>query len=80
MITATLTSKGQLTVPKEIRERLKLKPGSQVKFVLDKTGGAILKPLNFDFESIRGIIKSKRKHPPTIEEINEAIAQGWAGE
>ena len=33
MATATMTSKGQLTVPKEIRDRLGLKPGDQVDFV-----------------------------------------------
>jgi antitoxin PrlF len=36
MATATMTSKGQLTVPKEIRDRLELRPGDKVEFV---TGG-----------------------------------------
>jgi antitoxin PrlF len=77
---AKITSKGQLTVPKEIRDQLKLEPGTQVKFILDEKGGVTLKPLNYDFRSIRGIVKSRRKHPPTIEEMNEDIAAGWAGE
>ncbi len=77
---ATLTSKGQITVPKEIRDQLKLEPGSRINFVVDRKGKVTLKPLNYDFESIRGIVKSRRKHPPTIEEMNEAIAAGWAGE
>jgi antitoxin PrlF len=80
MATATITSKGQLTVPKEIRDQLNLKPGTQVKFVIDETGGVSLKPLNVNFRSLRGLLKSKRKRPPTIEEMNEAIAAGWAGE
>ncbi len=33
MVTATMTSKGQLTVPKEIRDRLGLEPGDKVEFV-----------------------------------------------
>ena len=33
MATATMTSKGQLTVPKEIRDRLDLKPGDRVELV-----------------------------------------------
>jgi antitoxin PrlF len=77
---AKVTSKGQLTVPKAIRDQLKLKPGTEVRFTLDQSGGVTLKPLNYDFRSIRGIVKSRRKHPPTIEEMNEDIAAGWAGE
>ena len=34
MVTATMTSKGQLTVPKEVRDRLGLKPGDKVELVL----------------------------------------------
>lgn len=77
---ATVTSKGQITLPKEIRDQLKLGPGSRINFVVDPKGRVTLKPLNYDFRSIRGIVKSRRKHPPTIEEMNEAIAAGWAGE
>jgi len=77
---ATLTSKGQITVPKEIRDQLKLQAGSRIDFVVDRKGNVMLKPLNYDFRSIRGIVKSRRKHPPTIEEMNDAIAAGWAGE
>lgn len=77
---ATLTSKGQITVPKEIRDQLKLEPGSRINFVVDASGQVVFKPLNYDFRSIRGILKSRRKRPVTIEEMNEAIAAGWAGE
>jgi antitoxin PrlF len=77
---ATVTSKGQITLPKEIREQFKLEPGTRINFVVDASGQVVLKPLNYDFRSIRGILKSRRKRPVTIEEMNEAIAAGWAGE
>ena len=76
---ATLNSKGQITVPKEIRDRLKLEPGSRVDFVVDRSGKVTLKPLNYDFESLRGMLKSRAKHPVSIEDMNEAIARGWSG-
>jgi len=38
MPTATLTSRGQLTLPKEVREALRLKPGDQVDFIVGDEG------------------------------------------
>jgi antitoxin PrlF len=43
MATATMTSKGQLTVPKEIRERLGLKPGDKVDLVPSGDDRAIMR-------------------------------------
>jgi antitoxin PrlF len=76
---ATVTSKGQVTLPKEIREQLKLEPGSRINFVVDRKGRVTLTPLNYDFESLCGMLKSRAKHPVSIEEMNEAIARGWSG-
>lgn len=38
----SLTSKGQVTLPKDIRERLRLRPGDMVRFVLDEEGRVIV--------------------------------------
>jgi len=43
-MTTTLTSKGQVTIPKHIREALHLKPGSGVEFALDAAGSVVIKP------------------------------------
>ncbi len=43
-VTATMTSKGQVTIPQSVRERLGLKQGDQVAFVVEN-GVAILKPV-----------------------------------
>jgi antitoxin PrlF len=76
---STVTSKGQITIPKEIRDQMGLKPGDRVDFVKDRTGRISLKPINTDIRSLKGIIKSPFKRPITIEEMNEAIARGYAG-
>ncbi len=80
MPTAKVTSKNQITVPKEIRDRLKIVPGNRIDFVVKPSGEITVKALNLDFRSLRGILKSPRKTPVSIEEMNEAIAAGWAGE
>jgi len=79
MPTSTLTSKGQITIPKELRDQLHLKKGSRLEFVVDPSGRVILQPLNSDFRALRGMIRSKRKRPVSIEEMNEAIAGGYSG-
>lgn len=79
MPSSTITSKGQVTVPKEIRDHLRLKPGDRIDFVKDRSGRVSLKAINTDFLSMRGILKSKRKGPLSVEEMNEVIARGYAG-
>jgi AbrB family looped-hinge helix DNA binding protein len=79
MPTGTLTSKGQITIPMEVRERLHLKTGSRVDFIVEPSGQVILKPLHSSFRSIRGIVRSRRKRPVSIQEMNESIAQGYSG-
>jgi AbrB family looped-hinge helix DNA binding protein len=75
----TVTTKGQITIPKEVRDRLGLSAGSRVNFVFDRKGGLTLKPVKTDIRSLRGIIKSPLGRPVTIEEMNEAIRRGYAG-
>jgi antitoxin PrlF len=79
MPTSTITSKGQVTVPKEVREHLRLKPGDRIDFVMGRTGQITLKAIDTDIRSLRGILKSKRKEPLSIEEMNKVIARGYAG-
>lgn len=43
-MSTTLTSKGQVTIPKAVREHLGLKPGSKVAFSLDANGDVVIKP------------------------------------
>ena len=59
---STVTSKGQITLPKPLRDRLELKAGSQVDFVVNASGDVILKaakkPLNKAAEAYRAALRS----------------------
>ena len=77
---STVTSKGQVTIPKEIRDQMGLKPGDRIDFVRDRSGRISLKAINTDFRSLRGIIKSPFNRPITLKEMDEAIARGAIGE
>jgi AbrB family looped-hinge helix DNA binding protein len=72
---ATVTSKGQITVPKDIRTRLRLKPGDRVRFVVEADGAVRLWPAKRDISSLRGILP-KPKRAATIEEMDDAIRRG----
>jgi antitoxin PrlF len=79
MTTATLTSKGQLTVPKEIRDRFNLKPGQRIEFQVTPEGQILFKPRSGNLMDLCGIAKAKPGQHLTIEQMNEVIADGWAG-
>ncbi|PSF35200.1 AbrB family transcriptional regulator [Aphanothece hegewaldii CCALA 016] len=73
MIYATITSKGQITIPKEIRDYLKLDTGSKVDFVIDETGQVKIIPLNIPIESLSGILHRPSMKAATIEEMEQSI-------
>jgi antitoxin PrlF len=72
MPSATITSKGQITLPKEIRERLHVGPGDRVAFRERPDGSVVVEPETIDLLSLRGILKPK-KRGISVEEMNEAI-------
>jgi AbrB family looped-hinge helix DNA binding protein len=79
MATAALTSKGQITIPVEVRRKLGLKAGDRIGFIENENGEFVLKPKTGSIMNLRGIVKWTGK-PVTIQEMNETIAKGWAGE
>ena len=72
MVSATLTSKGQLTLPKEIRAALGVGPGDRLAFRLHEDGVVTVEPEKLDLLSLRGSIRSKVKGV-TVEAMNQAI-------
>jgi antitoxin PrlF len=74
---SAITIKGQATIPKAIREHLRLKPGDRVKFFVHPDGSVVLLP-KLPAAALRGLIKGRRR-PVTIEEMNEAVRDGAAG-
>ena len=71
---SAITVKGQATIPKAIREHLRLKPGDRVKFFLHPDGSVVLLPKR-PASVLRGIVRAARR-APTVEEMNEAVAAG----
>ena len=72
MSTSTLTSKGQTTIPKEIRKRLNLHPGDRLEFVIDEDGRVLVLPASIDASELAGILKPPDRRV-TVEDMNRAI-------
>lgn len=78
MATATVTSKGQITIPAKVRDALGLDSGDRVEFVPTETGGFAIIPANKTIQDLKGMLARGGK-PITIQQMNKAIARGWAG-
>jgi AbrB family looped-hinge helix DNA binding protein len=76
MSIATVTTKGQVTIPKEIRDYLKLETGSKVEFVIDENGDVRIVPLNVPLEALSGVLHRPGMKSATIEEMEIAITEG----
>ena len=74
---SAITVKGQATIPKAIRVHLGLKPGDRVKFFMHPDGSVVLLP-KLTAAALRGIVKSRRGRPVTLEEMTKAAAEGAA--
>lgn len=72
MPASTLTSKGQLTVPKSIRDRLGLHEGDRVEFRVTEDGEVVVEVATMDLLDLRGALKS-RGCRVTVEEMEEAV-------
>lgn len=79
MTTSTLTSRGRVTIPKEIRTQVQLRTGQRVHFDVDSRGRMILTPQTHEILALKGIIRTRRHRVVTVREMNETIAQGFAG-
>ena len=78
MTTATLTSKGQVTIPLEVRQRLGLDTGDRIEFVLLADGEYAIKPAIDDVRSLKGLLRKPAK-PVSVKDMNAAIRTKGAG-
>jgi antitoxin PrlF len=75
MATATLTSKGQVTIPKAVRDALHLSMGDKVEFTLSTEGEAILRPVTRRVDEVFGLLHKPGRRTATVEEMDAAIAR-----
>ena len=77
MTTATITSKGQITIPAEVRSDLKVDAGDRVEFVQIAPGRYEFVAATGDVSALKGMFGPARK-PVTVEAMNGAVAKRGA--
>ena len=74
MPSSTLTSKGQITIPLEVRKALGLKPGVRIDFYEFEDGKYALRPKTGSIKDMKGCLAHSGP-PISIEEMNESILE-----
>lgn len=73
MAGATVTSKGQVTIPKAIRKFLGVEAGDQLDFVVEERSRVVIRAGNKDATSLKGLLSRRGRPPVTVEQMNAAI-------
>ena len=73
-----VTSKGQITVPKAVREALAVYAGDRIRFVIHENSTITVEADTVDLASLRESISGGGRHV-TVEQMDEAIRRGAAG-
>lgn len=73
MPTATLTSKGQITIPSSVRNRLGLKTGDRIDFIVEPGGRITLAAKQTPFEDLQGIFRRPGKRAVSLRDMDKGI-------
>lgn len=76
---STLTSKGQTTIPKEIRDLLRIGTGDRIEFVVEGRNRVVLRPATADIRELAGMLHEPSRTTVSLDEMDAAIAGGRSG-
>jgi len=75
MSDARLSSKGQITVPRDIRERLKLRLGDKLRFRIADNGQVVMEAAKYHIGELYGLLRRKGGNAVSVESMDEGIRQ-----
>jgi AbrB family looped-hinge helix DNA binding protein len=78
MPTATISSKGQVTIPKSVRDLLRVETGDEVDFFVNDRGDVVVRGVGGDVRELKGFLKRPGQRRLSVEEMNAAIGQAHA--
>jgi antitoxin PrlF len=74
-LVATVTSKGQITIPAQVRAKLGIDAGDRIEFVEVEKGQFAIIAATRSVQELNGMFRGRRSKPVTVEEMNAAIAR-----
>jgi antitoxin PrlF len=75
MTLAKVTSKGQVTIPLEIRQKLGLEAGSRIDFILTEEGRVVVEPVRSSVKSLEGVFHKVGRKPVSLAGMQGAIEE-----
>ena len=72
---ATLTTKGQVTIPKAVRDHLKLETGARVDFVIEGDGTVVLRPMTRHVRELAGLLYRPGRRPVSVQDLDESVRE-----
>jgi len=75
MALAKITSKGQVTIPKAVRESLKVYAGDKIEFVITEEGQALIRPVTKKVDDVYGRLYKPDRKPISIEKMKAGVRQ-----
>jgi antitoxin PrlF len=75
MAIATLTSKGQITLPKEVRQHLHLGEGDRLEFVIRRDGEVRVLPVAGSFRDLRGMLRRPGRSSPSDKALGQELTR-----
>ena len=80
MPTATVTSKGQITIPQEVRQRLSLESGDRVEFSFEADGSVKLRQVAGSVHDLFGMLRRRGRRRVSIERIDQSLSDTLAAD
>jgi AbrB family looped-hinge helix DNA binding protein len=75
MASTTLSTKGQLVLPRPVREFLAVHPGDKLDFLIRADGEVVVRPVVSDVSQLKGMLYRPDRKPVSLETMNAAIRQ-----
>ena len=75
MALATITTKGQVTIPKSVRDSLMLSTGDKIEFVVTDKREALIRPISKKVDEVFGILHKPARKTVSVEEMDVTIRQ-----
>ncbi len=75
MPVSTVTSKGQTTIPKAVREFLRIDAGDRLDFIPQSDGTVLLRAATVDVSALRGLLHRKGIKPVPLADMDRAIRE-----
>jgi AbrB family looped-hinge helix DNA binding protein len=80
MAVSTVTSKGQITLPKEVREHLHIGEGDRVDFHIEDDGSVRLTPVSGSVRDLYGCLRRTDVPSPSLDDLEEALLEALAAD